>query len=211
MKLSRSITSIALALSVLPFAAQAGDYGTVYTQFGTNGLGIGYAASVAKNWAVRGQYNTLNLSYTGDVSDVNSTGSADLKIKFNSVQVVGDWYPMDSSSFRLSGGVVFNNNKITLDGTGTVGTTQNTTVNAEIKMSDSLSTYLGLGYSNRPKEAKGFGFNFDLGLMLQNPKVTLVAPAASATDVATQQAKIQDAVDKLKVMPVIGLGISYSF
>ena len=210
MKLSRTLVTIALAASVLPLAAHAGDRGTVYTQFGTNGLGLGYAASLNNNWAVRGQYNTLNLSYTGDVSDVNSSGSADLKIKFNSVQVVGDWYPMESSSFRLSGGVVFNNNKITINGTGTVGGVPNSTVDAEIKMSDGISPYMGLGYSSRPKTAKGLGFNFDLGVMFQNPKASLSSDAGT-TATADQLAKIQDAVDKLKVMPVIGLGISYSF
>jgi hypothetical protein len=213
MKLSRKITQIALALSALPLSAMAGDMGTVYTQFGTNGLGIGYAASVAKDWAVRGQYNTLNLSYTGDVSDVSSTGTADLKIKFSSVQLVGDWYPADSSSFRVTGGVVLNNSKITLDGTGTVNGKPNATVNAEIKMSDSIAPYLGIGYSNRPKDAKGFGFNFDLGVMFQNPKATLAASGAGVVeaDRVAQEAKIQDAINNLKTMPVFGLGISYAF
>jgi len=119
MKSVKQWVQVALLAGALPVAAVAGDVGTVYTQFGTNGLGIGYAQSVAPDWAVRGQFNTLNLSYSGDVSDTTSSGSADLKFKFNSVQVVGDWYPSDGG-FRLSGGVVFNDNKITLDGTGTV-------------------------------------------------------------------------------------------
>jgi hypothetical protein len=127
------------------------------------------------------------------------------------VQLVGDWYPSDGG-FRVSGGVVFNNNKITITGTGaTVGTAPNQTVNAEIKMSDSLSPYVGVGYSTRPKDASGFGFNFDLGVMFQNPKVTITASTASAPDIAAQEATVLDAVNKLKTMPVFGIGVSYSF
>jgi len=35
--------------------------------------------------------------------------------------------------------------------------------------------------------------------------------SASAADTAAQLAKMQDAVDKLKTMPVLAIGISYSF
>jgi hypothetical protein len=209
MKSAKKWIQIALLASALPVAAVAGDVGTVYTQFGTNGLGLGYAQSVAQDWAVRGQFNTLNLSYTGDVSDTTSSGSADLKFKFSSLQVTGDWYPSDGG-FRVSGGVVFNDNKITLDGTGTVNGIANQTINAEVKMSDGVAPYIGLGYSTRPKMAKGFGFIVDLGVMFQNPKATLTS-SASAADTAAQLAKIQDAVDKLKTMPVFGIGVSYSF
>ncbi|MDP3651995.1 MAG: hypothetical protein Q8R67_09965 [Rhodoferax sp.] len=210
MKLSTKIAQLALVLGALPVAALAGDTGTVYTQLGTNGLGIGYAASVSDDWAVRGQYNTMKQSFSGDVGDFGSGSSLDVKIDFNSLQLVGDWYPM-GEGFRVSGGVVFNNNKITLNGTGSVNNGPQTAVTAEIKMSDGVAPYLGIGYSTKPKVAKGLGFNFDLGVMVQNPKATLTAPAASAADVAAEQAQMQDAVDKLKYMPVLALGISYSF
>ncbi|MDE2418915.1 MAG: hypothetical protein KGN32_14020 [Burkholderiales bacterium] len=209
MKLTTKIAQIVLVLGTVPVAALAGDMGTVYTQLGTNGLGLGYARSVSQDWAVRGQYNTLNLSYTGDLSDTTSSGSADLKIKFDSVQLLGDWYPGDGG-FRVSGGVVFNNNKITVNGTGTVNNVPNQTINAEIKMSDGIAPYVGIGYSTRPKDAKGFGFTYDLGMMFQNPKASLTS-SASASDTAAQLAKMQDAVDKLKVMPAFSIGFSYSF
>lgn len=210
MKLSKKIAQLALVLGTLPAAALAGDVGTVYTQLGTNGLGLGYAASVSDDWAVRGQYNTMKQSFSGDVGDFGSGSSLDVKIDFNSLQLVGDWYPM-GEGFRVSGGVVFNNNKITVNGTGNVDGT-NGTVNAEIKMSDGVAPYLGIGYSTKPKVAKGLGFNFDLGVMVQNPKATLTATGGpTPTQIANEQAQMQDAVDKLKYMPVLALGISYSF
>lgn len=195
-----------------PLVASAGDAGTVYTQLGINGIGLGYAASVSDDWAVRGQLNALpKQSFTGDVGDFGTGSKLTIDIDWSSVQLVGDWYPGDGG-FRLSGGVVFNNNKITISGTGNVNN-KPATVNGEIKMSDGVAPYLGIGYSTRPKAAKGFGFNYDLGVMFQNPKSTLTATGAGVTqgDIDTQNAKVQDAINKLKVMPVLALGVSYSF
>ncbi len=211
MQLSKKIVQLALVLGTLPMAALAGDSGTVYTQLGTNGLGIGYAASVSQDFAVRGQFNTFKQSFSGDVGDFGAGSSLTIDLNLNSVQLVGDWYPMDGG-FRMSGGIVFNNNKITVAGTGNVNN-KPASVNAEIKMSDSVSPYVGLGYSTRPKDAKGLGFNMDLGVMFQNPKSTMTATGVGVTqaDIDAQNAKVQDAIDKLKNMPVFGIGISYAF
>ena len=212
MKLTKKIAQIALVLGTLPLAALAGDMGTVYTQIGTNGLGLGYAKSVAQDWAVRGQYNALpKTSFSGDVGDFGAGNTLVVDIAWSSVQLLGDWYPSDGG-FRVSGGVVFNSNKITLAGTGTVNNVPNQNVNAEIKMSDSIAPYLGIGYSTRPKDAKGFGFTYDLGVMFQNPKSTLTATGgATQADIDAQNLKVQEAIDKLKVMPAFSIGISYSF
>lgn len=209
MKFSKKIALLSLVLGTLSGAALAGDAGTLYTQIGSNGVGLGYAASVNKDWAVRGQYNTYKKSFSGDVGDFGASSALTMDISLNSLQVVGDWYPSDGG-FRLSGGLVFNNNKITITGTGDVNGTSRV-VNAELKMSDTVAPYIGLGYSTRPKDAKGFGFNFDLGVMFQKPKASLTAAGASQADIDAQTAKMQDAADKLKNMPVLGLGLSYSF
>jgi hypothetical protein len=212
MKFSKKVASIAIVVGALPGLAMAGEMGTVYTQIGLNGLGIGYSKSVSPDWAVRGQYNALpKQSYSGNVGDFGSASTVTVDINWSSVQLLGDWYP-GQGGFRLSGGAVFNNNKITLAGTGTVNNVPNQTVNGEIKMSDGLTPYLGIGYSTRPKDAMGLGFIFDLGAMFQNPKSTLTATGgATQADIDAQNAKVQDAINNLKVMPAFSIGISYSF
>lgn len=211
MKLTKKIAQIALVLSALPMAALAGDAGTIYTQISTNGLGLGYAKSVGDNVAVRGQINSYSRSFTGDVGDFGAGNVLDVKLSLNSVQVLGDWYP-SAGAWRLSAGLVFNDNKVTLAGTGNVNN-KPATVNGEVKLSNSVSPYLGVGYSTRPKDAKGFGFNFDLGVMFQDPTVSLTATGVGVTqaDIDAQKVKMQDAVDQLKNMPVIGVGVSYAF
>lgn len=207
----KSICVLALACAA-PIMAHAGDTGTVYSQLGTNGIGIGYAASVSDAWAVRGQINALpKQSFSGDVGDFGSNSKLTIDISWSSVQLLGDWYPGDGG-FRVSGGLVFNNNKINISGTGDVNG-KSATVDAEIKMSDTVAPYVGIGYSTRPKAAKGLGFNYDLGVMFQNPKSTLNATGGGVTqaDIDAQNAKVQDAINKLKVMPVFGIGVSYAF
>jgi hypothetical protein len=212
MTLSKKLTQIALVLSAIPAAAIAGDMGTVYTQLSTNGLGLGYAATVSEDFAVRGQINALpKQTFTGDVGDFGAGNTMTVELNWSSAQLLGDWYP-GSGGFRMSGGVVFNSSKITLAGNGNVNN-KPATVNAEIKMSDGIAPYAGIGYSTKPKDAKGFGFVFDLGVMFQNPKSTLTATGAGVTqaDIDAQNKKVQEAIDNLKVFPVFGIGLSYSF
>lgn len=207
-----ALAPVALIIGILPLAAVAGDMGTVYTELSTNGLGLGYAKSVSEDWAVRGQINALpKQTFTGDVGDFGSTSNLKIEIDWTSVQLLGDWYP-STGGFRLTGGVVANNNKITISGTGNVNN-KPATINSEIKMSDGIAPYLGLGYSTKPKDAKGFGFVFDLGVMMQNPKATLSATGVGVTqaDIDAQLIKVQDAINKLKVFPVFGIGVSYAF
>lgn len=211
MKISKTITQIALVLSALPMAAFAGDAGVIYTQLSTNGLGLGYAKSIGDDFAVRGQLNKYDYSYSGDVGDFGAGSSLDVNLKLSSVQLLGDWYPT-AGGWRLSGGLVFNDNKVTLAGVGNVNG-KPATVAGEVKLSNSVSPYLGVGYSTRPKDAKGFGFNFDLGVMFQDPTVSLIASGVGVTqaDIDAQKQKVIDAVDQLKNMPVLGVGISYAF
>jgi hypothetical protein len=214
MKLSKKIVQIALVLSALPVVATAGDAGSIYLMGSLNGLGLGYAASVSKDFAVRGQYNTFKQSFSGNVGDFGAGSRLTVDLNLSSFQVMGDWYPGDGG-FRLTGGVVANDNKIDITGTNaSVGTGTGATVTSQIKLSKSPAPYIGLGYSTRPKDAKGFGFMFDLGAMIQDPDVTLTATGGvgvTAAQIEAQRVKVQEAVNNLKVMPVIGLGISYSF
>ena len=208
----RSVSARTLAL--LCGVGMAGDLGTLYTQLGTNGLGVGYGASVSESWALRGQVNGLKRSYSAsEVGDFGSTSNINVEFNLSSVQLLGDWYP-GSGGFRLTGGAVLNNNKLNVNGVGKVNG-KDATVNGELKMSEGISPYFGLGYSSRPKSAAGFGFNFDLGLMSQSPKASLTATGTGLTvtqsDIDVQTKKMQDAADNFKIFPAIGLGISYSF
>lgn len=212
MKLMKSITQIALLLFALPTAVMAGESGVLYTQISTNGLGVGYAKSVTNDVAVRGQINGFNHSYSGNVGDFGNA-PVDVQLKLATVMALGDWYPTDGG-LRITGGLAINQNKIDLNAaSATINGKPGVAATAEIKLGDSVSPYLGIGYATRPKDAKGFGFNFDLGVLFQNPTVhlTLSGGGVTQTDADAQLLKVKNAVDAFKHTPVVGLGVNYAF
>jgi hypothetical protein len=212
MKLTKTFIQMAMLISMLPPAVSASENGVLYTQISTNGLGLGYAKSLTNDIALREQFNSYNRSFSGDVGDFGA-GVMDVQLKMTTFMVLGDWYPTDGN-LRVTGGAVWNDNKITVNSTNaTVGGRPGVAAIAEIKMANFLSPYLGVGYSTRPKDAKGLGFNFDFGLMFQNPIVNLRVAGNGVTqaEASAQLAKVKEAANKLKIMPVIGVGVSYGY
>ena len=210
----KKLASVLVLACAAPVAAVAGDIGSVYLDLGMNGIGLGYGHSLSENWAARVQYNKYLRSFTGDVGDYGAQANMKLDFTLSSLQLLADWYPF-SGGFRFTGGVVKNDNKISLAATNAnVGNLTGQTVNGEITMSKSPSPYLGIGYSSRPQSASGFGFVFDFGVMGQDPDVSLSIPGATAAqqaDIDQQIAKTRSSLSPLKTWPVLSLGLSYSF
>lgn len=196
----------------------AAEAGTVYTQVSTNGVGLGYATSVADDVALRGQYSYFSpSSYSGNVGDYGSSSTATANTQWSSASFLADWYPF-TTGFRLSGGLVFTNEVVTVNATNaTIGGltgASGQTATGRINLSPNPAPYIGLGYMTRPKDAKGFGFNFDLGVIKLSPDVTLTSTGAipaTQAQINAQIANVQDAVKQLQYFPVLGLGLSYSF
>ncbi len=213
MTFTKKITLAVLMLAALQGATIAGESGTVYSMLSTNGVGLGYAKSIDKDFALRGQINALpKTSYSGNVGDFGSNSSLKVDASWRSVQLLADWYPT-ASGLRLSAGAMANRNKITIAGAGTINGVA-ATVNSEIKMCcASLAPYVGIGYSTRPKDASGWGLVIDVGIVRQDPKATLTTttPGVTAADIAVQKQKIDDAIKRLRNYPVIGIGVSYAF
>ena len=211
MQINKNFVLLWLVGCVSSTAALADVSGTLYTQLGTNGLGLGYAKSVSEDIALRGQVNSFSQGFTGSVGDFGNNAQTDVKISLKTVQLLADWYPT-TSGFRLTGGVVLNDNKITVAATNaSINGTAVDSASAEIKLSKSMSPYIGIGYATRPANAKGWGFNLDVGVMVQDPSVTLTAAGVANADIEAQKTKVLDALSALKNMPVLGLGVSYFF
>lgn len=108
---------------------------------------------------------------------------------------------------------------------------QNDNINAEVRF-PKASPYLGLGYGHHFKQQNGneLGFLFDLGVYIGKPTSTLnisqslndkLAAAEKVTDrnssrtvkqdIDSEKAKIDEVLNKVPVLPVISLGISYRF
>jgi hypothetical protein len=214
MKLIKKFALAAFLLGVLQGISSAGEVGVGYGMVSTNGMGLGYAKSIGNNFALRGQINALpKINYSGGVGDFGGNSALVVDASWRSFQLVGDWYPSDTG-IRLSAGLVVNKNKIHVSGKGEVnGVSANVDSVIDMAQSGGVSPYIGIGYSTRPINSSGWGLVFDLGVMRQNPKASLIASGAgiTAADVTAQAEKINQALRKLRNYPVVGIGLGYAF
>jgi len=202
--------------------AQVGVTGSL----GTTGIGAHLSVPVMPQLNARFGVNALRYSYDGSTSDLDY----DFKLKLRTFDALLDYYPQ-GTGFRLTGGVVFNGNKIDAIGRPTAGGTY--TLNGRTYSAASagvldgrvdfrnIAPYLGIGWGNAVAKEKGWKFAADLGVMLQgSPRTSLAnigctAPAAVcaqlAADVAAENLRLNDEADDFKAYPVLRFGASYSF
>jgi hypothetical protein len=215
------ITSALMGLGSIG-AVQAQE---VYGGIGLFGVQVGYAHAVSPNMTVRGDYMLLgNRSKT-----TNESGTQYLaNVKWSRTALVADWFPFETSTFRLTGGATFNNVAVdlTAGGTGTkvdingktYSLAANDTLNVKVKM-PSTTPYLGLGWGHK-QSSKGWGFHADLGVSIGQFKVTETrtgrlanggALGVTQAEVDAEMADIREGVAKVKFLPQATLGVSYRF
>ncbi|MBV1774641.1 hypothetical protein KSF73_02810 [Burkholderiaceae bacterium DAT-1] len=194
---------------------------------GTDGVGADIAFSDAIPFP--GASLRVGVSKLDFNKSVSETGVAyDGKLKLNNGSVLVDWAPI--GPFRVTGGLMFGTNKISLNGTPTGGNYQfgNHTYTAsqigsiagEVKASRSVSPYVGVGYGT----VAGMGVNFytDFGVMFTggakaSVNVNCGASVSAATcsqiqaDAASEQQKLQDKVNFLKSYPIARIGFTIGF
>jgi hypothetical protein len=214
-----------LGLGVIGFlAAGSAQAAGVGVRAGTTGIGGDVGWSVAPTLNARIGYSALSWNHHLRETDVRYNA----KLKLSNLSALLDWSPL--GPFRLTGGIVGNNNKYDLSGTPSGGTftVNGTTYQASdvgnfggtIKSGKSLVPYLGVGYGN--VAGMGVNFYFDLGVMLQgSPKASLSANCGSAlsasqcaqlqSDVAAEGRNLQDSLKRFKYYPVANIGITIGF
>jgi hypothetical protein len=219
--MKHSRTLVFAALAAVAGTAQAGGAGL---RIGTTGIGADFGWEIAPTLGGRIGLSGGSLSRDVSTDDVDY----DAKLKLANANLFLDWSPL--GPFRLTAGVIPNNNKVDLTGEPRGGTftingvpytaAQVGSLNGTVKPGHSVAPYLGIGYGN--VWTKGVNFYFDLGVMFMgSPKVTLNAacgPALNATDCATLQAnveterrKVEDKVKKFEYYPVANIGITIGF
>jgi len=164
-------------------------------------------------------FNYFSISQS--VNDESEDFTADYDVKLTSLSAIVDWFPISSSAFRLSGGLMINLNVadafLTPTGTFTSGGDVYTAeelgdLKANITF-NKVAPYIGIGFGNPTSGDSGFGFTFDLGTMYQGGAVVdLTADGLLAPTAAEDQEKlIEDNLSWFKWFPVISLGVTYKF
>jgi len=225
MKLKWIVPALSACIFSAAQAVQAGDIA-----FGVKASTLGISGEVVTNVVpmllnARLQLNGFNYNTT--IKDTSVT--YDAKLKLSSAGALVDLYPF-AGKFRITGGVYYNANKLDLKGTpntaqsfvinGTTYTVGNIgSVNSQITF-NKFAPYLGIGWGDSISSGSPVGISFEVGALYQGvakstvtTSKTLVGAAGAllAANVAAEKAKLDNALNRMKVYPVVSLGVNYAF
>ncbi|MBW8907115.1 MAG: hypothetical protein JF611_15890 [Betaproteobacteria bacterium] len=179
---------------------------------GTTGIGGDVAFNLAPTIDARVGYSALKWGHDVDTSNVSYKGDA----KLSNLNALLDFHPL-GPIFRLTGGVILNDNKY--EATGRPSNGGPGTINAKVEAGNRAAPYLGVGWGN----VAGAGVNFyaDLGVMFMgSPKATLSADctglsagqcSALQSQTASEQGALEDKLHRFKAYPVLNIGITIGF
>lgn len=182
------------------------------------GAELGYKVNTA--FILRGTFNYM--TYSRKFNGANFDTSA--KLRLMTLGLMADWHVMENG-FRLTGGLLYNGNRLNLDakakGNFTINGRAYTAAQIETASGHidfrKASPYVGVGYDSSYSNP-GLGFVFEVGALFQGKLRGKVEKISGL--LATQSQAINDAKDEivkelnkswLKVYPVIKLGVTYRF
>ncbi|MFC1762930.1 hypothetical protein ACFL6U_12735 [Planctomycetota bacterium] len=214
---SRTIGILVFVLFVLDHTSFAGGF-SLAPKLGTTGVGADVVYRINNHFYTRigGAAARLKPSFDFDGHEAQSN------IKLETFNALLDWH-VGKSPFRISTGIYYNLNKydfsLTPDddidiGDGSYTPAEVGTFNANLRYSDKLAPYLGIGYNSAFKSGTRWGFCSDLGVFYSGaPKVDLstTGSGVSDSDLNKEESEIQENLDNLKVYLVLNLGFYYRF
>ena len=218
----RKLFVTATILPLLAFPGLAPADTSLGIRGGTLGGGVEVSTALSQRAAVR-----LNADgYTRKQSSTEADIQYDVKLKLQTVSLLGDWFPF-ANNFRISAGAMFNGNKLTLKGQPSGGTTY--TINDVIYTAPEVGSleaavkfrkaapYFGIGYG-RPINS-GLSLIFDAGVMFQGSPRSKIDVTCGTTarctqlqnDAKAEESQLDDSLHKFKYYPVISVGLAYTF
>jgi hypothetical protein len=211
----KKIATILAVLALSPAVALADT--TVAAKISTLGYGADVAYPVTESIDARLGINKFNYSVNQSSNGTNFSG----KLNLESLTALADWHPW-MGSFRVSGGLMYNNNKFSMSavpagGNVSVGgvvytAAQAGTVSSTVDFAK-VVPYLGIGWGSAPKDT-GFSFASDIGVMFQGKprsSITATGTAVSAASLAQANADLNGALNNFRYYPVVSIGIGYTF
>jgi hypothetical protein len=223
-----SIQKFATALAApLLLASPAFAQLAVTADIGSTGAGMHLVVPMEST--LNGRFGINGYSHEGD----KSVSAIDYRLKtsLKTVDILFDWYVLNNSPFHLSGGVVYNNNKVEGVGKPLADGTYNIdgysyeaawvgTLSGDVHFRRA-APYLGIGWGNPLTSSGKWSFIADLGGFFQGrPRATLSSHGCTvsasvcgnvAKSVAVEQAQFRDDVKSFRVYPVLRAGIAYRF
>jgi hypothetical protein len=190
-------------------------------EVGTTGPGVSVSWRFADHFGVRGGFNYFRYEHDGEIEDVDY----DATLRLMSEPLTFNYYPWKGSSFYISAGVLFNQNRLTGTGTGqgtidlggmTFPAAAVGTLNLEVKYQP-VNPYISIGENVYFDEAKHWSLGVELGVFYQgNSEVDLtrtggVSDPGIDAAVANERRQVEDYADKAKFWPIAKISLNFSF
>ncbi|MGF1590516.1 MAG: hypothetical protein ACFCU7_15005 [Pleurocapsa sp.] len=216
--------------AIVPEASSLGFGGSIVRQItpnfnaraGVNAFGLGINIEET-DFDYEGDLNLFNVSSLIDVHPTKNSGfriSGGLIFGSNNIDGTADVSEQvaDGLGEIEVDGQTIDVRQLNIDGLATIDT--------DIEISNGVSPYLGIGGGNAVREGKAIGFWWNLGVVFAgSPKAEVTSnistelPESLREEVETETNRIlrdeeqnlEDALDFLKVYPVLSLGLSYQF
>lgn len=225
-RIGSRVPIVALAWALIPVGAGADEHRSALgLSVGSPGVGVTLGRSVNGHFGARVSGNFFE--YRDDFREADVTYDAALKLR--SLQALLDFHPF-RSAFRLSAGVVLNDNRVEGTALPTAGTLA---INGRRYASEDVGTltargdigerkiasYAGLGFGRTTGRSKMF-FMLDLGVIFQGtPHVGLSATGPIASDAGFQNDLAAEVIDVnrdldepyFQYYPVVAIGLGFRF
>ena len=222
-----SYPRLSLALACLLATGAASAQTGVSADLGTTGVGAHLVFGFSPSLNGR-----LGVNYfKHDFTKRSGRLEYDLDGKLQTVDALLDWYPRAGSSFRITGGVFYNDTRFdalaTPDLNGTFRLNERLYNAADVGVLvgkvdfRKAAPYIGIGWGNALATERGWSFGGDLGAFYQGKaRVSLRSVNCTvqsalcnqlASDVAVEEARLADEASDYKVYPVLRASLSYRF
>jgi len=225
--MARKHLIFALAALAAGTSAQADVGAAVTVDAGTTGLGLHLV--VPMETYLNGRFGINYFKH--DFDKRSSKVDYQVKGKLQTYDVLFDWYAVPQSSFRLTGGIMYNGNRVkavakpgaggkfTFNGKSyTAADVGNLTGDVSFRRA---APYLGIGWGNALTPNKRLNFSTDIGVFYQGKgEVNLISRGCASAnavcnavtrDVAVEEERLKDELADFKVYPVLRASLSYSF
>lgn len=218
--INKLVVIIALVILVFSSAGYT-QSSSVALKVSTLGGGIEAERSFSDAAGGRVGINYFTADYSATIDNIDY----DIDLNLMSVSAILDWHPF-KGSFRISGGVMYNDNHIDINsepaatfeiGDTTYSAQDAGTLEGKVDFND-IMPYIGIGWDTSFGKNNRFGLLVDLGVVYQgSPDVDLSAdgPLASnqafQNDLQTEEDKLKEDLEPYEYYPVIGIGLSYRF
>jgi hypothetical protein len=221
------IALAALAALAATASAQAQVGAALTADLGSTGAGFHLVVPMERT--LNGRFGANYFKHDFE----KRSGLVDYKLdgKLATFDVLFDWYALSNSSFRLTGGVLYNGTRFNATGVPGAGgkfsfngNSYSTTDIGSLKGDVTFrraAPYLGIGWGNALTPNKRWNFGADIGAFWQGKATVNLIPYGCTTsnavcgqlakDVAVEELRLQDEASDYKIYPVLRASVSYSF